>query len=198
MDFAGASAPDGWVLCDGSSYDSVADPSLASLFAIIGTTYGGSGASAFNVPDFRGRVSIGKDNLGGTSANRITDANADILGGAGGAETHTLTSAEMPNHTHTGPSHTHTGPSHTHTGPSHTHPIAGYGVASHNVQDETVVSLASRLASKNTETGGTGATGAGGTGATSADGTGATGSAGSGNAHRNDQPWMAVSKIIKK
>ena len=47
-------------------------------------------------------------------------------GSTGGEETHTLTSAEMPAHTHNGPSHTHTGPSHTHTGPSHTHTIASH------------------------------------------------------------------------
>ena len=47
-------------------------------------------------------------------------------GSTGGEEEHTLTSNEMPAHTHNGPSHTHTGPSHTHTGPSHTHTIASH------------------------------------------------------------------------
>lgn len=47
-------------------------------------------------------------------------------GTTGGAETHTLTTSEMPAHTHNGPSHTHTGPSHTHSGPSHSHTIASH------------------------------------------------------------------------
>ena len=47
-------------------------------------------------------------------------------GSTGGEEEHTLTSNEMPAHTHNGPSHTHTGPSHTHTGPSHTHTLASH------------------------------------------------------------------------
>lgn len=61
----------------------------------------GDGSTTFNVPDFRGRSPIGKDNLGGTSANVVTAALADALGGAGGAETHTLITAEMPAHNHT-------------------------------------------------------------------------------------------------
>ena len=51
---------------------------------------------------------------------------AHAAGSTGGEEEHTLTSNEMPAHTHNGPSHTHTGPSHTHTGPSHTHTLASH------------------------------------------------------------------------
>ena len=76
------------------------------MFTALGTTYGsGDGSTTFNLPDLRGRVIAGKDDMGGASANRLTDQsgglNGDTLGDSGGSETHTLTTAEMPTHTHT-------------------------------------------------------------------------------------------------
>jgi len=64
--------------------------------------YGLSSGTTFNVPDRRGRVGIGLDNMGGNSANRVTNAQADILGGAAGAEAITLTAAQsgLPSHSH--------------------------------------------------------------------------------------------------
>src|SRR5690606_18907008 len=73
----------------------------AVLFAVIGETYGnGNGTTTFNVPDLRGLVPAGLDNMGGSSANRITDAQADVLGGEVGAEDHVLTVAELAAHNH--------------------------------------------------------------------------------------------------
>jgi microcystin-dependent protein len=77
----------------------------AAYFAEVGTTYGaGDGSTTFAMPDYRGRVIAGKDDMGGSSANRLTNQsgglNGDVLGATGGAETHTLTTAEMPAHTH--------------------------------------------------------------------------------------------------
>ncbi len=96
---AGSNAPNGWLLCDGSA---VSRTTYADLFDMIGTTFGaGDGSTTFNVPDLRGRFPLGLDNMGGSSANRVTDTQADVLGGSGGEETHTLTEAEMPAHTHT-------------------------------------------------------------------------------------------------
>ena len=85
--FAGRTAPNGWLMCDGQSY-SIA--TYRDLYNAIGTTYGGYGQS-FQVPDLRGRFPVGKDS--GTFAN---------LGGKGGEEKHTLTVAEMPAHQHSG------------------------------------------------------------------------------------------------
>jgi microcystin-dependent protein len=108
---AGSAAPAGWALCDGSA---ISRTTFADLFAEIGVTYGvGDGSTTFNIPDMRGRNALGLDNMGGTSANRVTDAQADILGGTSGAETkdvshdhgaatgsHTLVEGEIPSHTH--------------------------------------------------------------------------------------------------
>jgi microcystin-dependent protein len=68
----------------------------------------GDGSTTFNLPDLRGRVAFGLDNLGGaTVANRITGASGvkgTTPGAAGGEEMHTLTVNEMPAHSHTYPS----------------------------------------------------------------------------------------------
>lgn len=112
--FAGSSAPDGFLLCDG---DAVSRTTYAELFAEIGTTFGeGDGSTTFNLPDFRGRMAIGV----------AASGTASELGETGGAI----------DHTHTGPSHTHAAGTlaadeagaHTHTNPttssvdlSHTH-----------------------------------------------------------------------------
>jgi microcystin-dependent protein len=59
VDFAGAAAPMGWLLCDGAAYEIASFP---KLFAVIGTRYGGDGVTSFNVPDMRGRVAAGVGN----------------------------------------------------------------------------------------------------------------------------------------
>lgn len=101
LDFAGTTAPNGWLLCFGQSLLRADYP---HLFAKIGTTYGSADATHFNLPDCRGRVAAGKDNMGGAAANRLTTAGGGVdgstLGAAGGADTHTLTSAQIPAHSH--------------------------------------------------------------------------------------------------
>jgi microcystin-dependent protein len=86
VEFAGLILPPGWLWCDGSLL-LVAD--YPELFNMIGYQYGGAGPD-FNIPDFRGRTSIGRDDMGGVAANRITSAtmNPDgiTLGATGGLE----------------------------------------------------------------------------------------------------------------
>ena len=103
MPYAGATAPGGWLFCYGQA---VSRTTYQTLFIAIATAYGvGDGTTTFNLPDLRGRVVAGQDDMGGSSANRLTgvtgSVNGDTLGGTGGAETHTLLTAEMPAHTHT-------------------------------------------------------------------------------------------------
>lgn len=121
LPFAGAAAPNGWLLCYGQA---VKRSDYPNLFAAIGVTYGaGDGSTTFNLPDLRGRVPAGKDNMGGTPANRLTTAGSGVdgptLGAAGGSQAHTLTTAQMPAHNHavTDPTHAHTvyDPGHSHT-----------------------------------------------------------------------------------
>ncbi|MBY0317917.1 MAG: tail fiber protein [Reyranella sp.] len=112
MPYAGAAAPDGWLLCAGQA---VSRTTYADLFAAIGTAYGvGDGSTTFNLPDLRGRVAAGKDDMGGSDAGRLSGgvANRTTLGGAGGAAIHTLAAGEMPSHSHgvTDPGHGHTTP----------------------------------------------------------------------------------------
>jgi len=99
--FAGTVAPTGFLFCFGQTLNKSDYPALES---VIGTTYGGSAGSTFALPDLRGRVVAGKDDMGGSSQNRLTGqtggVDGDTLGAAGGLETHTLTEAQLASHTH--------------------------------------------------------------------------------------------------
>lgn len=82
-------APRGWAKCDGGL---LAINQNQALFSLLGTTYGGNGQNTFALPDLRGRVPIHMgEGIGLTNRPQ---------GGAGGEESHTLSVAEMPAHTH--------------------------------------------------------------------------------------------------
>lgn len=84
--FAGETAPDGWLLCNGQA---VSRTDYADLFAVIGVAYGsGDTSTTFNLPDLGGRVPVG-----------VNDTY--LVGGHGGNETHYITTDEMPAHNHT-------------------------------------------------------------------------------------------------
>lgn len=122
--YGGAAAPANWLLCNGASVSTV---TYAALFAVLGYTYGGSGAN-FNLPNMQGRFPCGV----GTGYG---------LGTSGGAATVTLDGTMIAPHAHlieqtphvhgyTDPTHKHTvsDPTHTHTGGIGTHTHASVGV----------------------------------------------------------------------
>jgi len=114
--FAGSVAPNGWLICNGST---VSRSDYSNLFKVIGTIYGvGNSNTTFTLPDMRGRCPIGV----GTGASLT----ARTLGSNVGAETATLAQVNLPSHTHTASvgtqsaNHTHTGTSGGHSS-NHTH-----------------------------------------------------------------------------
>jgi microcystin-dependent protein len=89
--YGGLTAPNGWLLCDGTSYGTSLHP---YLFGVLLYSYGGSEAEGtFKVPDFRGRSIFGVDSMGGAAANRITNS---VLYGTTGSATVVLTSEQSP------------------------------------------------------------------------------------------------------
>lgn len=183
FDYAGSSAPSGYLLCYGQA---VSRTTYAALFAVLSTTFGaGDASTTFNLPDLRGRVIAGKDDMGGTSADRLTDQsgglNGDTLGATGGAETHSLTSGELPAHTHTV---TVTGT--TSSDGAHTHLFrqAGSSGGSTTGRDGGFGSFQGQMSTDGAHTH-----------TVSASGT--TSSVGSGTAHNNVQPTIILNKIIK-
>lgn len=190
--YAGSTAPEGWLLCDGSA---VSRDTYATLFDVIGTTYGvGDGSTTFNVPDLSGRVVIG---VSGTHA----------LASTGGAETVTLETANLPSHNHSVPKHGHANtiaaktPKFTHniTQPAFkynkpngtTRSVGGMSGASYN-------STSTATASRGTNASVTAHAAANCTkgGSVTARAAFTSGAYGSGGPHGNMQPYLAVNYII--
>lgn len=88
--FGGNFAPAGWAFCNGMLYNIA---QYTPAFAIMGNTYGGDGQTTFAVPDLRGRIAVGTGQGAGLSLIN--------LGQMGGTEAVTMTTAQMPAHTHT-------------------------------------------------------------------------------------------------
>ena len=163
--YAGTSVPTGYLFCHGQA---ISRTTYADLFTAIGTTYGtGDGSSTFNLPDLRGRVIAGQDDMGGSSANRLTNQSGgldgDTLGATGGSETHDLQLTEIPSHNHGAGTLT--------TGLSISVTTNGT-TAAHRPQESSQIT-------------------------TTQDVSGNTASAGGGNPHNNVQPTIILNYVIK-
>ena len=182
VDFGGSVAPTGWLLCNGQLISRTGYP---LLYAAIGTAYGvGDGSTTFAVPDFRGRAAIGDDLMGTTAAGRITTAtvNQTTRGGVGGAQTVTLTTAQLASHQHTQQGTFASG------GASSDHTHTSYGLAAGStLQSGSGYTLAFTATTSGASIGHSHNTVI----------SGPTVAAGSDAAHNNMQPSLIVMRIIK-
>lgn len=107
VNFSGDNAPNGWLICDGSE---ISKTTYSALFAVIGTKYGSaSNINNFKLPDLGERIPAGFKS--GTNS----------LGNTGGNSSITLTTNQIPSHTHTGTSDSNGSHSHAITDPTHNH-----------------------------------------------------------------------------
>lgn len=97
LPFGGAAVPSGWLLCDGQA---ASRTTYSRLYAAIGLTWGvGDASTSFNVPDLRGRMTIGAG-LSGKNDIAGRQLSTRAFGGYGGEEVHLLTKAELARHSH--------------------------------------------------------------------------------------------------
>lgn len=177
VDYWGTQLPSNFMLCAGQE---ISRSEYSELFDVIGTNAGaGNGTTTFNLPDYRGRVGAGLDNMGGVSASRLDSIPSSTLGGSGGSQAVTLTSGQMPSHSHSGT---------TSTNGNHSHTMQLYQATDTQSTARASVSASSLLYSN-----------AGGSinAAGNHNHTFTTSTAGSGQAHSNVQPTIVCNKIIR-
>ena len=161
--YAGSSAPNGWLICNGQA---VSRTTYAALFAVIGTTYGtGNGSTTFNIPNLVNKTVRGSNSLGKT----------------GGADTITLTTAQIPAHSHgVGTLATNNTGAHTHKIPT----TANYGSGNRYAEPATAGTLTYDVPTNSA-------------GAHTHTISGSTASAGSGSAVTITNPYVMLHYIIK-
>lgn len=188
LEYGGTIAPSGWLLADGAV---VSRTTYAALFAVYGTTYntGGESGTQFRLPDRRGRAGVGWDESQGEF---------NTMGKKGGAKTHTLTTAEMPSHTHAQNPHNHVQDAHTHIQNAHSHQynlgwneslsvnwaiVNGADLQFNRGQSSIASSLTTAVNQS--------------TAATNQPATATNQNSGGDGAHNNLQPYIALNYIIK-
>jgi microcystin-dependent protein len=135
--------PAGWIFADGRTlFNDTAYPDLRTAYVNAGYPHGQDGSGNPKIPDARGRVIVGKDNMGGVAAGRLTTALGGIdgltLGAAGGVQSYALSTAQLPYHAHTasaatGGAHTPSGSTDTEAAHTHTGSTGSAGAHSHTI-----------------------------------------------------------------
>lgn len=179
--FAGSSAPAGWLLANGQA---VSRTTYADLFAVVGEDHGaGDGVNTFNLPDLRDRAPVGV-----SATKQLADK--------AGVDSVTLSTNELPVHTHT---------------INHDHPAVGTSTDSHfhtlgfeHAANTTAGGSTERVTDINGQTGGTGTNATASTNTDSHNHTvdipfysGSSGSAGGGGSFSVQNPYVALNYIIK-
>jgi len=194
IDYAGVNPPNTWQFCFGQAIEVSAYPDFVAacyvgnaLNATAGFGYrttsqtdpaaNRSTTGQFIVlPDMRGRVGAGLDNMGGVVAGRVTAASSGFagstIGSSGGSQLETISISQLPPHAH------------TITDPGHTHSISGRIVVGYNGvnADESSGTNGTFIVNPTTNISTTNIT---------------INNTGSGEGHRNMQPTIMINKIIK-
>lgn len=153
-----------WIVCDGSTYNISAYPYLG---AILGSTFGGNGVTTFGVPDLRNRARVSVMSSGARLTSAVSGIDGTVVGSGGStSESTTLSTSQIPAHTHTA---TVNDPGH-----SHTYTIASSGTQGGSTNTGSVVSS---LANTGTSTTGI---------------TVSNANTGGGGAHTNVQPTIVA------
>lgn len=217
LPYFGTTPPAGWLFCDGktigdssSGATSRANLDVQQLFELLWNsvangelpiqnsdgTAGARGTTAisdFNdhkrlpLPDFRGRFVLGKDSMGGQSANRVTNSQADLLGGSSGAEAVTLNDNQIPAHTH--PASFSSGS--TSSAGNHSHIVSGTSYTQYGTSSGfDVISYGGGASSRSTSTNGAHTHSVSGSITVNNNST-------TGSSHDNLPPYQTVNYIIK-
>jgi len=164
MAYVGESAPSGFLLCDGAQYPQADYP---DLYAVVGDVWGGADSGFFRVPDLKGRVPVGRD---------INTGEFQEIGDVGGATTVTLSTSQIPAHTHVQDAHAHS---------------IRYGVTNNNGAKFMIANGGSQDASV------AGSMGADDGTATIASKTATNQNTGGGGSHDNLPPYAVINYIIR-